>query len=52
MFCRYLVGNLDDPTIAFYRPWTERKADVLKKGIRGRAMGYGRSYYYSFIRVP
>jgi hypothetical protein len=51
-FCRYLVANLDDTGIAFYRPWNERKAEVLEKGIRGRAMGYGTSYYYSFIREP
>ena len=32
--------------------WEARKATVLKKGVRGMAMGYGTSYYYSFIREP
>ena len=51
-FCRYLVANLEDTEIAFYRPWEDRKAQVLEQGIRGRALGYGTSYYYSFIREP
>ena len=51
-FCRYLVGDLEDTELAFYSVWEQRKAQVLEQGIRGRAMGYGTSYYYSFIREP
>lgn len=51
-FAKWLVGNLDDTSIAFYIPWEARKAVVLEKGIRGMPMGYGQSYYYSFIKEP
>jgi hypothetical protein len=52
IFCKWIVGNLEDTSVAFYKPWDQRKAEVLEKGLRGRAMGYGTSYYYSFIREP
>jgi hypothetical protein len=48
-FCKWLVGNLKDSSVAYYVPWEARKAEVLKKGIKGMPMGYGTSYYYSFI---
>ena len=51
-FCKWLVGNLENTTTAYYVSWEARKATVLKKGVRGMAMGYGTSYYYSFIREP
>jgi hypothetical protein len=52
MFCKWLVGNLEDTSVAYYVPWEQRKAEVLKKGIKGMPMGYGTSYYYSFIKEP
>ncbi len=52
IFGKWLVGNLEDTGTAFYCAWEKRKADVLSKGLRGRAMGYGQSYYYSFIKEP
>jgi len=51
-FCKWLTANLDDTGIAFYTPWENRKAVVMKKGIKGMAMGYGTSYYHSFIKEP
>lgn len=51
-FCKWLVGNLEDTSVAYYISWETRKADVLKKGIKGMPMGYGTSYYYSFIKEP
>jgi len=51
-FCKWLVANLEDTSSAYYVSWEARKAKVLKQGIRGMAMGYGTSYYYSFIREP
>ena len=51
-FCKWLVGNLENTDTAYYVSWEDRKAAVLKKGVRGMAMGYGTSYYYSFIREP
>ncbi len=47
-----MVGNLEDVGLTFYTPWEDRKAVVMKKGIRGMAMGYGTSYYYSRIIEP
>lgn len=51
-FCKWLVGNLEKESTAFYGSWEPRKADVIKNGVKGRAMGYGESYYYSFIKEP
>ena len=51
-FCKWLVGNLENTDTAYYVSWEARKAAVLEKGVRGMAMGYGTSYYYSFIREP
>ncbi len=47
-FCKWLVGNLEDTGLAFYTTWDTRKKVVMKKGIRGMAMGYGTS----FIKEP
>ena len=51
-FCRWLVADLEDTSLAFYNDWEQRKREVLEKGLRGRAMGYGTSYYYSYIKEP
>lgn len=51
-FCKWLVGNLENTTDSYYVPWEQRRAEVTKKGIQGMPMGYGTSYYYSFIREP
>ena len=36
----------------FFTPWENPKTVVMKEGFRGRANGYGDSYYYSFIKEP
>ena len=51
-FCKWLVGNLEHTDRSYYLPWERRREEVLEKGIRGRSMGYGDSYYYSFIKEP
>lgn len=51
-FCKWLTGNLENTSNAYYVPWEKRKAEVMKKGLRGMPMGYGQSYYYSFIKEP
>ena len=51
-FCKWLTGNLDDTAVAFYIPWETRKEVVMKQGLEGMPMGYGTSYYYSFIKEP
>ena len=51
-FCKWLVGNLGGTEQGFYVSWEDRKAVVMKKGIKGMPMGYGTSYYYSRIKEP
>ena len=51
-FCKWITGGAVKETISFYVSWEERKMDVLRKGIKGTAMGHGDSYYYSFIKEP
>ncbi len=51
-FCKWLVGNLGGTEQGFYVSWEDRKAVVMKKGIKGMPMGYGTSYYYSRINEP
>jgi hypothetical protein len=36
----------------YYVPWEQRRPDVMKRGIKGMAMGHGASYYYSFVKEP
>ncbi|MDA1055970.1 MAG: hypothetical protein O3C40_36780 [Planctomycetota bacterium] len=51
-YCKWLVGNLEDTSVAFYTNWDQRREIVLRKGLKGMPMGYGQSYYYSFIKEP
>lgn len=51
-YCKWLVGNLEDTSVAFYTNWEQRRETVLRKGLKGMPMGYGESYYYSFIKEP
>ena len=43
-FCKWLVANSEDTSIAYYSPWEDRKALVMKKGIKGMAVGYEQFY--------
>jgi len=51
-FCKWMIANLEKESTAYYSPWAPRKAAAIKSGVKGRAMGYGTSYYYSFIKEP
>lgn len=51
-FCNWMTADLVKESITYYAPWEQRKPEVLKKGIKGMAMGHGESYYYSFIKEP
>ena len=51
-FCNWMTANLVKEPYTYYVPWETRKPEVLKKGIKGIAMGHGESYYYSRIKEP
>ena len=51
-FCQWMTADIVSESEIYYSPWENRKPDVLKRGIKGMAMGYGDSYYYSFIKEP
>ena len=51
-FCNWMTANLVKEPYTYYVPWEERKPEVLKKGIKGIAIGHGDSYYYSRIVEP
>ena len=51
-FCKWMVGNLENEGTAYYGVWEPRKAEAIENGVKGRGMGYGTSYYYSFIDEP
>lgn len=51
-FCKWMVGNLENEFTAYYGAWEPRKAEAIENGVKGRGMGYGTSYYYSFIKEP
>ena len=51
-FCKWMIGNLENESTAYYGAWEPRKSEAIKNGVKGRGMGYGTSYYYSFIEEP
>ena len=51
-FCQWMTADIVSESKIYYSPWENRKAEVLKRDIKGMAMGYGDSYYYSFIKEP
>jgi len=50
-FCNYLTADTKGEQV-YYTSWYKRKAEVLKKGVRGMAIGYRDSYYHSFVKEP
>lgn len=51
-FCNWMTGDAKHESTVYYKPWELRKPKVLKKGIRGMAIGYGGGFGYSFIKEP
>lgn len=62
-FCKYLSGGAVKETISYYVLWelrtpsafpalAGRKTDVLRRGIKGVAVGHGDSHYYSYFKEP
>jgi len=51
-FCKWIVADLEDTGVASYTTWPQQRAVVQERGLRGLAMGFGTSYYYSFIGEP
>jgi len=51
-YFKYLSGGAVKETISYYVPWEQRQAEVLRKGIKGVAVGHGDSQYYSYFKEP
>ena len=56
-FCNWLTGDTLHESKVYYTEWKNRKAEVLKRGLRGVAIGYGGGLAeiasgYSFVREP
>lgn len=51
-FCNYLTASAKHEAGVYYIPWQKRKADVLRKGVKGRGIGYGGSHGYSYVKEP
>ena len=51
-FCQYLTANSERHSETYYVSWESRKPGVLERGIKGVAIGYGTSYYFSFVQEP
>lgn len=56
-FANWLTGDTQHESKVYYTRWIERKAEVLKRGVQGVAIGYGGGLAgiasgYSFVREP
>ncbi|MBI4028415.1 MAG: DUF4838 domain-containing protein [Verrucomicrobia bacterium] len=51
-FCNYLTANAQHERNIYYVPWQLRKPEVLKKGVKGAAVGYGGTFGYNYIKEP
>ena len=51
-FCQYLSANCVKEDTTYYIPWSTRRPAVLERGVKGLAIGYGTSYYSSFVQEP
>jgi hypothetical protein len=51
-WCNYLTADAQHESKVYYTPWEKRKPDVLQRGVRGMAIGYGNARGYSFIKEP
>ena len=51
-FCNWLTAGARHESQVYYTPWSQRKADVLARGVRGLAIGYGGGPGYSYVKEP
>ena len=56
-FCNWLTGDTQHESKVYYTLWDKRKPEVLRKGVKGMAIGYGGGLAdvaggYSFVREP
>ena len=56
-FANWLTGDTQHESKVYYTWWKDRKAEVLKRGVQGVAIGYGGGLAgiasgYSFVREP
>ncbi|MDP6451251.1 MAG: hypothetical protein QF773_10560, partial [Lentisphaeria bacterium] len=56
-FCNWLTGDTLHESKVYYTEWKNRKPEVLERGVRGVAIGYGGGLAeiasgYSFVREP
>jgi hypothetical protein len=56
-FCNWLSGNTQHESKVYYTPWEQRRPEILSKGVKGMAVGYGGGLAgqvsgYSYIREP
>jgi len=56
-FCNWLTGDTQHESKVYYTEWKERRPEVLKRGVKGVAIGYGGGLVeivmgYSRVRKP
>ena len=51
-FCQFLTANCERDSKTYFVSWESRKPAVLERGIKGISIGYGTSYYFSFVQEP
>jgi hypothetical protein len=51
-FCNFLTANAQHESNIYYVPWEKRKDEVLNKGVRGTAIGYGGTFGYNYVKEP
>jgi len=51
-FCNWLTAGAQHESQVYYTPWSTRKIDVLRRGVKNLAIGYGGGPGYSFVKGP
>lgn len=50
--CNWITADNIREQYSYYVSWAKRKAEVIRKGIPGTAMGHGASRYHSYVKEP